>query len=192
MNKAKVLLFVSICIISSCRNQTPLLHDQASNLEALALSPFIGPQNLSFAPITEEVSSLLKSKKDSGQIDHLGLLVEYGLRVHWHYLKNTNLSRELLVKENIILSELIRIANIPEYTTAHEAGWLNSQFDGEFKRTGWSSYQIYVWVKENQSTILSDNVRFHNYKRIMDLIITIDKSEINGIGGGCACHYGCK
>ena len=143
------------------------------------------------APLSDEIVAMLKNKRKKGETDHLGLLVEYGLRVHWHYLKHTKLARELPVESDAMLSELIRIAEIPKYTTAHEAGWLNRQFYGPFNRTGWSSYQIYVWVKEHISTILSDDKRFPNWKRICELMETIDNSNLNGIGGGGVCHYGC-
>jgi len=135
---------------------------------------------------------MLRRKKQTDQTDHLGLLVEYGLRVHWHYLQHTQLARELPVESNMLLSELVRIAGIPKYTTAHQAGWLNSQFLGKFNRTGWSSYQVYVWVKEHASSILPDDSRrFSNARQIFELIETIDSSALNGVGGGGVCHYGC-
>ena len=81
---------------------------------------------------------------------------------------------------------------IPQYTTAHEAGWLNRQFYGEFEAQGWSSYQIYIWVKEHTPDILSDEQVFPNWERIGELLDTIDSSSLNGVGGGGVCHYGCK
>lgn len=153
------------------------------------------------------IIEFLMNKKKKGKTDHLYLLVEYGLIIHWHYLKNTRLSRILPVKENILLSELIRILALPECKTAHECGWLNNQFYGEFDKkdgrykpfdgnfsqpVGWSSYQIYIWVKENTVDILSENEKFPNWEKIGNLMEIIDKSAFNGVGGGGVCHYSCQ
>ncbi len=59
------------------------------------------------------------------------------------------------------------------------------------KRTGYSSYQIYIWVKEHMVEILNDEKLYSNWKNIGELIDTIDRSSLNGIGGGGVCHYGC-
>jgi len=161
-------------------------------LTALAQeAPFIRSERDYPAPVPDEVISILKQKKERGETDHFCLLVEYGLRVHWRYLTHTRLSRELPLESDMMLAELVRIAKIPQYTTAYEGGWLNRQFDGNFEGTGWSSYQIYVWVKENPITIYSDEKAFPNLKRIGDLLETIEKSDLNGLGGRDVCHYGC-
>ncbi len=138
-----------------------------------------------------EVVAFLESKKSRGETDHFGLLLEYGLRVHWRYLEHTALSREIPVESNTLLAELVRLAEIPKYMTAHEGGWLNRQFLGEFDQTGWSSYQTYVWAKEHVPDFLSDDKRFPNWDRIGKLLHTIDGSSLNGIGGKGVCHYGC-
>lgn len=151
--------------------------------------------------------AMLHKKKEQGEMDHLHLLVEYGLLIHWHNLQWTQLSRVLPVKDNLLLAELIRILNIPECQTAHECGWLNRQFygnydektdeytpfDGNFTQPiGWSSYQVYLWVKEHTPDILSDGSTYPNWERIGELIKKIDNSPLNGVGGADVCHYGCQ
>ncbi len=143
------------------------------------------------APPPPEVVALLEAKKAEGVDDHFGALLEYGLRVHLGYLEHTKLSRELPLDSNLMLAELVRLAEIPEYTGAHEAGWLNSQFLGEFSRTGHSSYQIYLWAKEHRADILSDDERFPNRERIGEILNLVDSSSLNGVGGGEVCHYHC-
>ncbi len=162
-------------------------------IEVLALkAPFVtGVERAYPGPPSTQVVALLKSKKTEGPVEHFGFLLEYGLRVHWQHLEHTRLSRELPVESNMMLAELVRLAEIPKYRTAHQAGWLNSQFHGKFNQVGWSSYQIYVWAKEHSSEIFSDTERFPNWKRIGTMLDTIDGSSFNGIGGKGVCHYGC-
>ena len=188
-----VVLAAALCVVVSCKSASPVRPSSAVNLAALAHdAPFItNTERAHPAPLSNEIIAILKSKKGKGETDHLGLLVEYGVHVHWQYLRHTKLARELPLESDMMLSELIRIAEIPRYTTAHEAGWLERQFLGPFNQTGWSSYQIYVWIKEHVSTILSDDKRFSNWKRIGELMETIDSSSLNGVGGGGVCHYGC-
>lgn len=143
-------------------------------------------------PPTEEVVALLLEKRAKGQTDHLVPLVEYGLRIHWNYLKHSQLARELPLQENMMLAELVRIAKMPRYTTAHEAGWLNRQFDGHFEGTGWSSYQIYIWAKENDRIYLRGGDQRKSKRSIGELLKVIDRSAMNGVGGGGVCHYGCR
>lgn len=166
--------------------------DSNDPLEVFALqTPFVTRSERAY-PVAPpaEVVSLLSHKKVNGQTDHFGFLLEYGLRVHQKYLEHTRLSRELPLKENMMLAELVRLTELPEYTNAHEAGWLNSQFYGKFSRTGHSSYQIYIWAKEHTQDWL-DESRFPNWRRIGVILDAIDKSARNGVGGGMVCHYGC-
>jgi hypothetical protein len=142
-------------------------------------------------PPPAEVVALLKSKKAAGQTDHFAFLLEYGLRVHQKYLEHTSLSRVLPLKENLMLAELVRLTQLPEYTNAHEAGWLDYQFDNRFSGTGYSSYQIYVWSKEHYRDIVNDEQQYPNSNRILETLDAIDKSACNGVGGGMVCHYGC-
>jgi len=142
-------------------------------------------------PPPAEVTALLAARKTEGRIDHLGLLLEYGLRVHLGYLVHTRLSRELPLDANLMLAELVRLTGVTPYTSAHEAGWLNDQFHGEFTRTGYSSYQIYLWAKEHRGDILTDGERFPNGERIDTVLRTIDRSSLQGVGGGNVCHYDC-
>ena len=177
----------------SCQSSPPVQESLASDLIDLAgEAPFITKTERPHpAPVPDSVVAMLQQKKEKEETDHLGVLAEYGLRVHWRYLEHTRLARELPVESDMMLAELIRIIGIPKYTTAHEAGWLNSQFLGKFDRTGWSSYQIYVWVKEHVSAILSDDKQFPNWECIGEIMKSIDNSPLNGVGGGGVCHYGC-
>ena len=137
----------------------------------------------------ENVNHVLQSFRKENRRDHFPFLLEYGLRVYWKNLQNTQLARELPLKNNLMLSELIRLAEIPKYTTAHEAGWLNRQFHGQFDATGYSSFQIYIWLKEQQCV---DRQDYPNIKRLSELEKVIDASSLNGVGGGGVCHYGCR
>ena len=186
-------LLLCLCLLTSCTTLTPKQSAPVNGLTVLArTAPFVTKTESPHPEsVPTNVVAILKEKKEAGRTDHLGLLVEYGLRVHWRYLQHTQLARELPTDNNMMLSELIRIAGIPKYTTAYQAGWLNSQFYDKFNRTGWSSYQIYIWVKENISTILSDDKTFPNWKHITEIMETIDNSSLNGVGGGGVCHYGC-
>jgi len=82
----------------------------------------------------------------------------------------------------------VRLAKIEQYASAHEAGWLNSQFYGPFTRRGWSSYQIYIWCKENVSLL----VEAPNSTRIAALLEAIDATGASGVGGKGVCHYDCR
>ena len=140
-------------------------------------------------PLPEDVAGILAQFRERGRTDHLPYLVEYGLRMHWRTLKNTGLARDLPVEGDQMLWELVRLADMPQYTNAHEAGWLNSQFyPGEVQPKGWSSYQIHIWAKEHYSSVCD----FPNARRIGALMRTIDNSDMNGVGGNGACHYYCQ
>jgi len=169
--------------------------DSSNPIEVFAMrAPFVTWPHTEMAyavPPLAEVVALLRSKRATGQTDHFAFLVEYGLRVHQKYLKYTRLSRELPLEENMMLAELVRLAQFPPYTNAHEAGWLDEQFDNRFSGTGYSSYQIYIWAKEHYRDIVNDEQRYPNSNRILGVLDTIDKSARNGIGGGMVCHYGC-
>ncbi len=88
-----------------------------------------------------------------------------------------------------MLAELVRLAKIEKYKTAHEAGWLNNQFYGEFSGTGYSSYQVYIWAKERRIGVVPS---WSNRKRLAALLKEIDHSGLAGVGGGGVYHYGCK
>lgn len=185
---------LGVCIVfASCGDFRQAVPDTPEDLAELAYAaPFLTDTERPHpVPPSSEIVARLEAKKAAGETDHLHLLVEYGLRVHWKYLQTTGLARELPLEANMMLSELIRITGISRYATAHEAGWLNAQFDGRFDRTGWSSYQIYIWVKENMSVILSDDKMYPNWKRIGEILEAIDNSSLNGVGGDGVCHYGC-
>ena len=190
------VLIVCAAVLSGCVSYdkpVPARQPGIADLAALArAAPFVvDAERPHPVPLSADIIALLESKKAKGDTDHLGLLAEYGLRVHWQYLKHSKLARELPTEANMMLSEFVRIGGIPKYTTAHEAGWLNSQFHGRFEQTGWSSYQIYVWVKERMPAILCDEKRFPNLERIGALMETIENSPLNGVGGGGVCHYWC-
>lgn len=117
----------------------------------------------------------------------LGELVELGLRVHLQNLEETRLSRELAVDRSPELAELVRTAGIPKYRTPHEAGWLSHQFYGSFERSGWSSFQVYLWAKERET--FDD---WPNGDRVLSLLARIDASPASRIGGDNVCHYYCQ
>jgi hypothetical protein len=163
-------------------------------IEALAVAaPFVTRRVDRAYPVRPpaEVTGLLETKKRDGQTDHLGYLVEYGLRVHLGYLEHTELARELPLESNLMLAELVRVTELAKYSSAHEAGWLNDQFYGEFDRTGYSSYQIYIWAKEHRGDIALEEERFPNARRINRVLEAIDNSSRNGVGGDGVCHYWC-
>lgn len=167
---------------------------QADGIELFAAkTPFVTRGVERACPLAPpaEVIAILEAKKAEGMADHFGYLLEYGLRVHLGYLVHTGLARELPLDSNRMLAEWVRLAEIQKYTTAHEAGWLNSQFYDPFTQTGYSSYQIYIWAKEHWDQILSDNKRFPNRQRIIEVLKAIDTSSRNGLGGDGLCHYHC-
>ncbi|NLZ05443.1 MAG: hypothetical protein GXY19_09750 [Phycisphaerae bacterium] len=171
-----------------------IVSDGVGPIEAFAVkAPFVTRRIKRACPLRPptEVTALLAARKAEGRVDHLGLLLEYGLRVHLGYLVHTRLSRELPLDANVMLAELVRLTGITPYTSAHEAGWLNDQCFDEFTRTGYSSYQIYLWAKEHRGDILTDGERFPNGQRIDRVLQLIDASSLQGVGGGNVCHYDC-
>jgi hypothetical protein len=142
-------------------------------------------------PVPEQINRILTELREQHRTDHLPYLLEYGLNLFLKNLTLSRLARVLPVNENLILSELIRLTNIPKYETAHEAGWLNSQFYGPFQdtnvATGYSSYQIYIWYLENWSSVLD----MPNIERLRDIQKKIEKTGMHGVGGGKVCHYHC-
>ena len=140
------------------------------------------------AAVPEEMNRVLEKLQAHQRTDHLPYLLEYGLNLYLKNLTFSHLARALPVDENLMLSELIRLTEIPKYKTAHEAGWLNNQFHGPFEETGHSSYQIYIWYLENWSS-LSD---MPNIERLGNIEEHIRETGMNGVGGGLVCHYGCR
>ena len=161
-----------------------------AKVEAMAIEAAVEPlpNRCQPVPLGTETEVVLKALRDSGTTDHLPYLVEYGLCIHWKMLEQTCLARELPVESNLALAELVRLAGIPRYRTAHEGGWLNCQFYGPFTGTGWSSFQIYLWVKEHHGVVLD----YPNGDRISSLLERIEASGMSSIGGGNVCHYGCQ
>jgi len=138
-------------------------------------------------PPEKDTVQAVDALRRKGMETHLPFLVEYGLTLHCANLEYSHLSRELPVAENILLAELVRLAAIPMYQAAHEAGWLENQFHGPFTRTGWSSYQIYVWAKERRVF-----AGWPNEARILALLDSIEASPARKLGGKNVCHYGCR
>ena len=168
----------------------PAVPTAKSALEAFAMEAQLleSPASCRTPAIPTDVADLLKKHADANSTDHLPYLVEYGLRIHWKLLQQTGMARELPVQENLAISELVRLAGIAKYRTAHEAGWLDRQFYGPFADEGWSSYQVYVWVKEHDSLVAD----LPNAARIAETLKMIDTSARNGLGGDGRCHYGCQ
>ena len=141
----------------------------------------------SVPPVPASVTNALATLKTETNSLVQPLLVEYGLRLHLQFLEKSGLARKLPVESDPLLATLIASTGIQPYTTAHEAGWLNSQFYGEFKDTGYSSYQVYLWMLETNEARLE----WPNVSRIHDLMEAIRRTGRQGIGGARNCHYGC-
>lgn len=138
-------------------------------------------------PPDGETTGILGELRDRGVEAHLPYLLEYGLKFHRACLDHSRLSRELPVGDNAAFRELVRLARIPRYRTLHEAGWLSHQFQGPFERSGWSSFQVYLWAKER-----SNFDDWPNGDRILRLLAETDASPACRIGGDNVCHYGCR
>jgi hypothetical protein len=162
-------------------------------LERFAIEAPIIPHGFTPAPVPDEINRILEKLREENRTEHLPYLLEYGLNLYLKHLTLSGLARVLPVDENLMLSELVRLAGIPEYKTFHEAGWLNSQFEKSditeraYGQTGYSSYQIYIWYLENWS-LVSD---MPNVERLYDIQKRIEKTGMQGVGGGQVCHYGC-
>lgn len=193
INRSFEILFACLVLALASCSSLPIRGSGGTEpLEVLAMQAPFDPSARKPKAIPADVITILKEDKEKGNTDHVPFLVEYGLRTHWNCLKQTGLARELPVESNMMLAELVRMTNIPKYTTAHEAGWLNRQFHLDldkpaFHRSGWSSYQIYIWVKENFPTISG----YPNSRRIGNLLKRIDQSGRSAVGGSGVCHYGC-
>ena len=145
--------------------------------------------------VPAQINRILKEFREQGRTDHLPYFLEYGFNLYWKNLIHSRLARVLPVDENLMLSELIRLAKIPKYKTFHEAGWLNKQFiksgditERPYGETGYSSYQIYIWYLENWRSVLD----MPNIERLCDIQKKIEKTGMHGVGGGQVCHYGCR
>ena len=136
----------------------------------------------------KQINDILKRFRQAGASDHLPYLVEYGLAIHLKNLQETKLARELGVQNDLALAELVRLGEIPKYTTAHQAGWLNNQFHGPFHQSGYCSYQVYIWAKERRVHLSGE---CPNAARLAELMARIEATGIHGVGGGSPCHYGC-
>lgn len=142
--------------------------------------------------VPPEIAKIVEDYKSQGRTNHLCYLIEYGLNVYLKNLEQSQLARELPVEENPLLAELVRMTKIQKYKTAHEAGWLNNQFYGKFERTGYSSYQIYIWCLERDLFAGHSHVsKCPNFERICEIDKKITKTGKQAVGGGRVCHYGC-
>jgi hypothetical protein len=164
-------------------------------VKRFAMEAPVVPNGFAPAPVPEEINYILKRFQEQGRADHLPYLLEYGLNLYLKNLILTRLARVLPVNENLMLSELVRLAKLPKYKTYHEAGWLDSQFhksgditERPYGETGYSSYQIYIWYLENWRSIRD----MPNIERLCDIQNQIEKAGMHGVGGGKVCHYGCR
>lgn len=174
---------------------TPAQFGDFKKIKRFAMEAPVVPNGFAPAPVPEQINRILKELREQHKTDHLPYLLEYGLNLYLKNLSLTRLARVLPVDENLMLSELIRLAKIPKYKTFHEAGWLNRQFresgditERPYGETGYSSYQIYIWYLENWSSIRD----MTNIERLCDIQIQIEKTGMHGVGGGQVCHYGCR
>lgn len=147
-----------------------------------------GPWEGRITSPSHHIVSLLEQLRASGQSYHLPILVKYGLKHHLLNLQHTGIGRKLDVSNNFMLAEVVRLLNIPRYQSAHEAGWLDSQFDGAFEDSGWSSYQIYVQIKERGAAPFDESASAPAIASLMGQIRTSGRADIGGFG---VCHYGC-
>jgi hypothetical protein len=161
-------------------------------LERFAMEAMVIPNGWAPEAVPEEINRILVKLRDHNRTEHLPYLLEYGLNLYLKNLTLSHLARVLPVDDNLMLSELVRLTKIPKYSMAYEAGWLNRQFYGSFKdiddATGYSSYQIYIWYLENWSSVLD----MPNFDRLCDIQKQIEKTGMQGVGGGLVCHYGCR
>jgi hypothetical protein len=178
--------FFLVCLLGlvSADERTP---PRLAPGEVAALSSFARALPADRKPAAP-VGALLGRLRDRGCVDQLPYLIEYGLRVHLRNLRGTGLSRELPLKSDPALTELVRLARIAPYTRAHEAGWLESQFLGRFRGRGHSSYQVWAWSLERASALRSGP----NGARIERLLVAIRNTGRQGLGGEGVCHYGCR
>ena len=210
MKRLEWVLILTFCMLyTSCNNSSTssLKHNEPSGrlsdqeledfikVKRFAMEAPVVPNGFAPAPVPKEINDILKRFREQARADHLPYLLEYGLNLYLKNLTLTRLARVLPVNENLMLSELIRLAKIPEYETFHEAGWLNSQFhksgditERPYGETGYSSYQIYIWYLENWRSIRD----MPNIERLCDIQKQIEKTGMHGVGGGQVCHYGCR
>ncbi len=176
---------------------TPKQFEDFKKLKKFAMeTPLVSELGRAPAPVPEHINRILRNLREQGRTDHLLYLLEYGLNLYLKNLTLSRLARVLPVKENLMLAELIRLTKISKYKTAHEAGWLNRQFDGRFEdpnyrpsdETGYSSYQVYIWYLENWHLVLD----MPNTERLFEIQEQIEKTGMCGVGGGLPCHYGCR
>lgn len=176
---------------AACKT-TPAQFEDLKKIKRFAMEAPVIPNGWFPATVPEGINCVLEELREQGRKDHMPYLLEYGLNLYLKNLTMSRLARVLPVNENLMLMELIRLTKIPKYNTAHEAGWLNSQFYGRFEEsnqaTGYSSYQIYIWYLENWSSLLD----MPNIERLCDIQKQIDKTGMKGVGGGLVCHYGCR
>lgn len=176
---------------ATCKT-TPAQFEELKKIKRFAMEAPVIPNGWAPATVPEEINRILEKLREHNRTDHLSYLLEYGLNLYLKNLIHSHLARVLPVDENLMLTELIRLTKIPKYKTAHEAGWLNSQFDGRFEEsnqaTGYSSYQIYIWYLENWSSLLD----MPNIERLCDIQKQIEKTGMQGVGGSLVCHYGCR
>lgn len=195
--KQKHLVLLCSLLLGCEAASTPKVQSDHMPLAIDALARFVAeasyapklPRGEQITPPDPEVVAFLRGYRREGRKDHLFFLVEYGLKLHWINLEHTGLARELPTKTNLMISELVRLAGIPKFRTAHEGGWLNRQFDGQFDLTGWSSYQVYIWLKEKN---FGEWMDYPDAERIASLLHLIDSSGMSGVGGAGVCHYGCQ
>jgi len=206
---AAILIFCALCASHSSIPANPAMtpkqapdriskqeleirRDNLKKLEHFAMEAPTVANGFAPGPVPEGINHILEKLREEDSTEHLPYLIEYGLNLYLKNLTRSQLARILPVNENLMLSELIRLTQIPKYKTAHEAGWLNRQFYGSFEgidgATGYSSYQIYIWYLENWSLVLD----MPNIDRLCDIQKQIEKTGMQGVGGGLVCHYGCR
>ncbi|MCK5000710.1 MAG: hypothetical protein KAS23_14305 [Anaerohalosphaera sp.] len=178
-------LFVSIAYLFAFKFQTPI-----DKLKAyVIIDPLKSEYGREVKNVPEYIEITVNGLKEDDSQEYFPYLAEYALNLHLIFLEQTWLARELPVDDNILLAEFVRLAGIPKYKTANEAGWRDEQFYGKFNRSGYSSYQIYKWYLESKDKV----DLYPNAKRMHEIGDKILKTGMHGVGGhDDVCHYGCE
>lgn len=140
------------------------------------------------APVPDQIAQVVLELRHSGSRLHLGLLTEYGLRVHEKNLRYSRLSRALPLEENVLFEEWVRLTGVERCRSPVEGGWLASQFFGPFEPM-WSSFQVYLWFKEAPLWLIEEP---DNAARLESVLREIEDSGLAVVGGRNVCHYGCR
>ena len=191
------IICLLLALATGCRTQPPdaACAARATTNDADIIEHYVTSVTVIFSegqtvpPIPASVSNALINLQAETNSLLQPLLLEYGLRLHLQFLEKSGMARKLPVKSDALLKALVSSLRLQPYRTAHEAGWLDRQFDYHFIASGrdYSSYQVYLWILERNEATLE----WPNPTRIRQLMESIRKTGSQGVGGRGNCHYGC-